>query len=580
MTVARESRATFFCRLTSSPAFHSRHRKTPLVTRQALLYDCFVPSNESENSTPPRDAQPPFVLALDIGTSSVRAAVYDSAGREVGGTQARLARDFCTTADGGAEVDAEGSVTDVLRVIDAALARTPAAVAGRIEVLAIACFWHSLLGVGADGRALTPVYGWADTRAARQAIALRERLDERATHARTGCRFHASYWPAKLLRLRQESPDAWHAAARWMSFATLLQSRLCGALAEGVSMASGTGLFDQHACAWDAPLAESLGLDHGRLPPVADDDETFTLTGEFAARWPALRRARVFPAVGDGAANNVGEGCTTTRRVALMIGTSAAMRAAYEGDAPAALDPALWCYRIDRRRVCVGGALSDGGGLYAWLRRTLALKAADEEEIERAVASLAPGAHGLTLLPFWAGERSTGWHAHARGAILGLTTHTRAAEIVRAAMESIAYGLAHVAHALDAYAPRAEVRASGGALRGSRAWAQIISDVTGRRLRLSQVGEASSRGAVLLALEATGAIKSVDELETEAGALVEPDGTHREIYRRGLERQQKLYDLLIGDQEVARLLDAADDGAGRRAARCEDGTDERVAPPK
>ncbi|HYH84208.1 MAG TPA: gluconokinase [Pyrinomonadaceae bacterium] len=519
-----------------------------------------VPHDNSDEAAEPCDAQPPFVLALDVGTSSVRAALYDSAAREVAGTQARFSRGFCTTADGGAQVDAEESVEEVLRVVAESLALVPALLAPKIESLAVSCFWHSLVGVGAGGHALTPVYGWADTRAARQAEALRERFDERETHARTGCRFHASYWPAKLLWLQQENADTFRSVERWMSFGELLTLRLCGAGAASVSMASGTGLFDVRACAWDAPLVEFLNLRPAQLPPLADDGESFALSADAAARLPFLKRARVFPAIGDGAANNIGEGCATSARAALMIGTSAAMRVVYEGDAPEAVDPALWLYRASRRRVCVGGALSDGGGLFDWMTRTLALAATTDEsttsveEFEQAVAALAPDAHGLTVLPFWAGERSTGWHAHAAGALLGLTSHTRPVEIVRAALESVAYRLALVARSLDALAPGAELRASGGALRNSIAWAQIVADVMGRPLRLSRIGEASSRGAALLALEATGAIKSVCDIETPAGETVEPNAAHHEIYARGLERHQKFYDLLIGNQEIARLL--------------------------
>ena len=528
-----------------------------------------VPHDNLDEAVSPLDAQPPFVLALDVGTSSVRAALYDCAAREVAGTQARLARGFCTTADGGAEVEAEESVADVLRVVAESLALAPAQLASQIESLAVACFWHSLVGVDASGRALTPVYGWADTRAARHAEALRERFDERETHARTGCRFHASYWPAKLLWLRQERADTFRSVARWLSFGELLTLRLCGVLKASVSMASGTGLFDVRACAWDAPLVKSLNLRPEQLPPLANDGESFALSENAAARLPALKSARIFPAVGDGAANNVGEGCATRSRAALMIGTSAAMRVVYEGDAPEELDPSLWLYRVDRRRVCVGGALSDGGGLYGWLKGTLAL-GADDDEVERDIAALAPDAHGLTVMPFWAGERSTGWHAHTAGAILGLTWHTRSIEIVRAAMEGVAYRLALVARALDRHAPRAELRASGGALRSSRAWTQIIADVTNRPLRLSRVGEASSRGAALLALEATGAIKSVSEVETPTGEIVEPDVERGEIYARGLERQGRIYDLLIGDQRIARLLDTAGEAAtGGDVSRCE-----------
>ena len=504
------------------------------------------------------------MLALDVGSSSVRAAFFDSRGDEVAGTRARVVRDFHTTADGGSELDAERALAEVASVIDDALARAPERVLSRTVAVAVACFWHSLVGAGPDGRAVTPVYGWADTRAARQAETLRRELDERDVHARTGCRLHPSYWPAKLRWIRDERPREWRAAARWMSFGELLTLRLCGGGGDdaeaavsapaSVSMASGTGLLDQHNCAWDAALVERLGLTTGQLPSLARDSQTFTLADNYASRWPSLRGVPFFPAIADGAANSVGEGCATRARVALMVGTSAAMRVVYEGEPPASLDPALWCYRADRRRVAVGGAFSDGGGLFAWLKQTLTTGARDGDAFERALGATGPDAHGLTVLPFWSGERSTGWHPFASGAVLGLTAHTRPEEIVRACLEAIAYRLALVARSLDAHAPGAEVRASGGALRASPPWAQMISDVLGRPLRLSAAGEASARGAVLLALEAAGAIKSVADFEAPAAAVVEPDEACHAVYLRASGRQQRLYELLVGDQQTARLL--------------------------
>ena len=504
-----------------------------------------------------RDAEPPFILALDIGSSSLRASLYDAAGRRVASTDARLERRFHVTADGGAESDAEGLLAGVARVIDGALARSASLDLHEIEAVAIASFWHSLVGVNAEGEAITPVLGWADTRAAREAEELRRRFDERAIHTRTGCRFHAGYWPAKLLWLRATRPDISLKATRWMSFADLLALRLHGALSTSVSMASGTGLLDQRGCVWDEELLAALEIDAGSLPSLAADKTTFGgLKGEYARRWPALQRARWFPAIGDGAANNIGAGCARRERAALMIGTSGAMRVLYEGEPPRALPESLWCYRADRRRVVIGGALSDGGGLFRWLSDSFSLNA-NNEETERALAAMEPDAHGLTILPFWAGERSTGWSPHARGAILGLTMSTRPLVILRAGMEAVVYRFMLVAHALESIAPVAELRASGGALRASPAWAQALADALDRPLALSATREASSRGAVLLALEAMGKIKNISDAPAPLAHVYEPHAERAARYRAGLARQRMVYDLLAGDERVARALASA-----------------------
>lgn len=510
----------------------------------------------------------PFALALDTGTSSVRATLYDVEGREVETTEARVERGFCTTPDGGSEVDAETAIEDVARAVDQSLALA-ADLAKHIEAVGVACFWHSLAGTNEDGRAVTPVFGWADTRAADAADELRRRFDEQAWHARTGCRFHASYWPAKLLWLRKEHRDLYRKAARWMTFGELIGARFFGEIKTSVSMASGTGLFDVRACAWASDFLEELEISKEQLPLIAAPRQSFTkLTDEYARRWPRLRDAKWFPAIGDGAASNIGASCVTRERVALMIGTSGAMRALWQGAPPRALPPALWCYRADEKRIVVGGALSDGGGLYDWMNDALALSD-DAEATERALAALEPDAHGLTVLPFWAGERSTGWSNNARGAITGLSMHTQPVEILRAGMEAVAYRFAGIARALDVFAPDAQVVASGGALLASPVWSQMIADVLGRAVKLSGVREASSRGAALLALEAVGRIKSIEDAPATFTHSYEPDMVRHARYGAGVKRQQKIYERLIAGQEMAGSInEAAEREPSENERRC------------
>lgn len=166
----------------------------------------------------------------------------------------------------------------------------------------------------------------------------------------------------------------------------------------------------------------------------------------------------------------------------------------------------------------------------------------DSPSIEIELESLQPDAHGLTVLPFWSGERSTGWSTKACGTLLGTTLHTRPIEILRAAMEAIAYRFALIARSLEPFAPQAEIMVSGYALRSSPAWVQLIADVLGRRLLVAEVNEASTRGAALLALEAAGKITSIEQFLSPVGRFCEPDMSRHARYQVGLERQQRMYE--------------------------------------
>jgi gluconokinase len=247
--------------------------------------------------------------------------------------------------------------------------------------------------------------------------------------------------------------------------------------------------------------------------------------------------------VGDGAANNIGGGCASKKKIALMVGTSGAMRIVFAGDPPPDLATSIWSYRADQRRVAVGGALSDGGGLYRWLMQSLAVD--NEAEFASELARLEPDSHGLTVLPFWSGERSTGWTGDARGAIVGFTQQTKPVEIVRAALEAIAYRFALIAQALDEISPDAQIVATGNALRSSPVWLQIIADVLGRQVVLGGSAEASIRGAALLALEALGKIESIEAVTVSIDRVFEPNMEAHARYRKGLERQEGLYRKLM-----------------------------------
>ncbi|MGC2236258.1 MAG: gluconokinase [Pyrinomonadaceae bacterium] len=486
----------------------------------------------------------PFILALDIGTSSVRAALYDAEGSVLPSTFVKNERVLTATDEGGAEIDAAEAFGQIVKAIDDVLKKAEK-IKGEIGHVAASSFWHSLVGVDAKGKPTTKVFGWAENRAAKYVSALRENLDEREIHNRTGARFHSSYWTAKLAWLGKDFPKVFAKTEKWLSFSDFVALRLFDEPQTSVSMASGTGIFDIRKCVWDAELLEFLKIKQSNLPGiVAEDAQTFALNKTYAKRWERLKNAKWFAAIGDGAANNIGAGCVEKSKAALMIGTSGAMRVAFAGEPPREIPDGLWCYRIDRKRIITGGALSDGGGLYRWLKDNLKLNGTDDE-IENEIEKRGAGAHNLTFLPFLAGERSTGYFESAAGAILGLHSSTDAIDIVQAALESVAYRFAEIFDQLNDVVKIRDIIASGGALRESPVWTQIISDILAQNMSLPDTREASSRGAVLLALEMIGKIESIADLKTPRGREFKFDKKHHAIYKKARIRHENFYRLLI-----------------------------------
>jgi gluconokinase len=482
-----------------------------------------------------------LILGLDIGTSSVRASLFDETGNILPRSSVKIEQNFVARPDGGSEIDANEALDNVTGAIDAVLAKT-AKIKGEIEHVAQCSFWHSLVGIDSDGVATTNVIGWADTRSRKYSSVLRSAFEETETHNRTGARFHSSYWPAKLLWLREQHPEIFAGTAKWLSFCDLAALRLSGDTATSISMASGTGVFDIRNCIWDARLLKYIGVGSSNLPSIAEGQApTFGLNEFHAKRWPRLAGAKWSRAIADGAADNIGSGSITRNRAALMIGTSGAMRVAWEGEPPPKIPPGLWCYRIDRRRVVMGGAMSDGGGLYRWLKATLKLP----KDAESQIATRAPGANGLTVLPFLAGERSTGYSENAKGAILGLTDGHDPVDILQAALEGVAFRFAEIFDQLSKVVFIQEIVASGGALRDSPVWAQIIADVLGRDLIVNDTDESALTGAVLHALQSRGKIENNTNHPRPDRALVTADSVRSDAFYEARKAQDFFYKSLI-----------------------------------
>jgi gluconokinase len=388
------------------------------------------------------------------------------------------------------------------------------------------------------------VYTWADTRSRHAADELRARLDPHEVHARTGAVLHSSYPPAKLLWLRESQPGLVRQVAHWASFAEYLYFMLFGNLKVSVSMASATGLFDQATCTWDAELLQTLEVDEELLSPITEFTEAMQgLQGNRARDWSPLNDIPWYLPVGDGAANNLGSGGDCPDWWVIMVGTSGALRVVRETD-DVSVPYGLWSYRVDRRRVIQGGALSSGGNTFAWLSH--ALQVPSVSELESELSAMEPDSHGLTVLPFLAGERSPDWDSEARGALVGLSLATRPVDIVRASLEAIAYRFALIEPLLrkDAPAPRGII-GSGAGLLDSPAWMQIMTDVLAQPVVASATPEASSRGSALLALEGSGAIESVSRVPAPLGTKYAPVEAHTRAYEAAMKRQAELYRKLV-----------------------------------
>ncbi len=484
-------------------------------------------------------ANPPYILALDIGTSHARALLFDRHGNAVPGIEGRQPYQFTILPEGGIEADAEALLNQVFRSIDLAIQQS-GSLAGQIVGVAACTFVSNILGINQNGTAVTPLFPYSDTRPKVETHLLRNQFDEETVHQRLGCYFHSSYLPARLLWLHRIYPDVFEKAIRWVSLGEYIWLKLFGNAAVSYSAASWTGLLDRKHLVWDEELLELLPVKANNLSPLCDIDQPNQgLQADFRQRWPTLAEIPWFPAIGDGAAANIGSGCTSSERVTISIGSTSAVRAVFKNEIEH-IPAGLWCYRVDRGRALLGGALTEGGNLFNWLKKLIRIDPIPD--LETALLQTTPGAHGLTFLPLIAGERSPGWADDAAGSITGLTLATTPLDLVQAGLEGVICRIAQVYELLmQALPSQPQIIASGGAAMHSPFMLSRLADALGQPVYPSRMGEVSARGAALLAMETLGIIQEVGDFLPCVGEAYHPDAERHRRLQAMLRSQKEFY---------------------------------------
>ena len=479
----------------------------------------------------------PLILALDIGTSSIRAAFFDITAHRAASTATQHDYPLLTSRDGMAEIEpgallgaARNCITETLhrRRADSALRGRP------IAGIGVSCFWHSMVGCTEKGEAITRIITSGDSRCRDAVGVLRKRFDERKIHAHTGCMLRADFWPAKMAWLQRVEARLFARVRQWMSPAEWLQLRLAGDANCAIGMASGTGLFDPAAMKWDAGMLKSAELSPENLRPVSD--EPTPVGGQFAQEFSELRGVPWFPGIGDGVAGNLGGGATRPGLAAIQIGTSAAIRATREGSPVAPFGSC--CFRIDARRHLVDATVNNAGNLRAWCLRELRLT--DGPELDTALAARPGPQHGLVVLPSWSGERAPTWDDDTAGMIHGIRQSTTALDMLQAITEAVYHRIGRALELLGDDGHGAPKIIVTGGIAKSATNLERLANVLDRAIYPNDEPEPAMRGAAVFALEKLG----YPIPEYKLTNPVKPRKAAAREYAAERERQRRIEELL------------------------------------
>jgi gluconokinase len=479
------------------------------------------------------------VIGLDVGTTAVKAGLYDTEGRELG--VARRQHPLRSTADGRAEQDPHVVVDATMDALTEAVGmarRDGLGVAG----ICLSAAMHGVIGLDGERRPLTPLLTWGDTRARTQAARLRD--DHADVYDRTGTPLHPMAPLAKLRWYHDERAELAAGVRTWVTAKELLLDALTGTLAIDRSSASATGLYGLTDDAWDEEALRLARTDADHLAPVVPTDHVIdAVTADVAERTGLPRATPVVAGAADGVLANLGVGAIRDGVGAVTIGTSGAVRTVV---ATPHTDPRMrtFCYALDGRRWVVGGAISNGGLWLRWLRDAGLVGDLDDEALSDLAAEVPPGSDGVTVLPYLTGERAPQWSAAPSGVVFGLRLGHGRGHLVRAGMEGVAHQLRLTTAALadGGHAPT-RLRATGGFTR-SPVWLRIVAGVLDVPVDVPAVAEATAFGAAVLGMTALGLIDDLDTVTDMVTVATTHEPDDSPAYATAHRRYAELVDAL------------------------------------
>lgn len=456
-----------------------------------------------------------YILALDQGTTSSRAILFDRHGQPCGSAQQEFPQHF--PQPGWVEHDPNDIWESQLAVARQVLRERQVSAAELIGIGIANQRETTVVWDRKSGQPIAPAIVWQDRRTAAVCDELRAAGRDKLIHSNTGLELDAYFSATKLAWLLEHVPGAREKAERGaLCFGTIdswLVYKLCGKHVTDVSNASRTMLFNLHLMRWDQDLLDLFKIPVEMLPQVVSSAEE---VGNANAAWFG-QPVPIGGIAGDQQAATFGQACHRRGMVKNTYGTGCFMLMHAGTHAPVSHNRLLSTvgWRVDGRTdYLLEGSVFMGGATVQWLRDGLGI-IAQSSDVEALAASV-PDNGGVFMVPAFTGLGAPHWDPYARGTLVGMTRGTNRGHIARAAVEAIAYQSAELLLAMqrDAAFPVAEVRADGGAARNDLLM-QFQADLLGVPVVRPKVTETTALGAAYLAGLALGFWESQEEIAAQ-----------------------------------------------------------------
>lgn len=485
------------------------------------------------------------ILGIDLGTSSVKAMLFDA---EQGVIAVRAEEYGVDIAHPGWAQQSPAlwweSLVRVLRWLESHYREAYRSVCA----VGYSGQMHGMVLTDAKGQPVRPAVIWLDQRADRQLEEIGAVLSKEDMGNVFCNRVSSGFAFPSLLWVREQEPEIFARAAHFLSPKDYIRYKMTGEIGAEVVDASSTTLFATGERDWAWEVIDRFHLPPQMFPKVHESaDIAGTVTAQCEAQTGLPAGIPVIYGSGDQPAQSIGNGVIGPGRIISNIGTGGQIsafssRPAYDKK----LRTNTFCHAIRDAWTIFGATLCSGMSL-SWAKNKV-FRVGSYEEINAAVAAVSPGADGLIYLPYLSGERTPHMNPDARGVFFGMTLGQEQGHFLRAVMEGVTYSLRDclgILQELGIDAP--EIIASGGAT-ASPQWMQMQADILGKPVRVSRVKEQACLGSCLLAAVGTGVLPSLEEACGRFAVMDErvylPDAANADVYREGYDTYRRLYERL------------------------------------
>jgi len=496
------------------------------------------------------------IIGIDIGTTHVKAVVASAAGKIL--YEAKAGYPTLNPSQGCHEQDPEDIFTAVLHVLRESCEFITDKTT--IACVSFSAAMHSLVAVDAEGKPLTKLMTWADTRSNKYAQELKDSRHGWLIYERTGTPVHPMSPLCKIAWIKNEMPDVFDKTLKVISGKEYIFYQLFDEFVIDHSIASATGLFDIHQLKWCDESMKFAGITREQLSkPVSTTQAFTTLKDEYQQLLKLPAGIPFLIGASDGCLANIGTGAVLPGELAVTIGTSGAVRKLTHHINP---DPRqrLFNYILDDATFLTGGAINNGGIVLKWfLDAFMDGDLSDDDKMKNIMeqaATVAAGSGGLIFLPYLYGERAPVWDASAKGVFIGISSMHKKEHFMRAVLEGISFSLLQIVKSIEESGEEVHTVFANGGFIQSTLWVRILADILNKKIVVSHAGDASAMGAVFLAMKYLGSLKEWSDVKAiiTADEQFDPDPLLHQQYSSNYSIFEHLYEKLKDDfQKIDQL---------------------------